>query len=136
MALAAAGSLVDRAVSERLSAISLSATVAGTLKGRAFFLCSQLRGLAARTMGMLVCGVTSLLLKAAVTLERHQSFQLGLPTRYDEAVATLEGCLLKQIGWVGQVCWRMSGWNSQGRWAVLELVGSYKSIWLSRLKKG
>lgn len=55
--------------SASVSEFSLSTTVAGTLNHRAFSLYSQLRGQAAATVGMLVCGVNSLFSRVGVTLE-------------------------------------------------------------------
>lgn len=68
--------------------VSLSATAAGTPKGRACSLCSQLRDLATETVCVLLCVVTSHYPsdpRIGVTLEWDLS-RLGLPTRYGAEV--------------------------------------------------
>lgn len=81
----------------------------------------------------MTCGVISPFPVAVVTLVWHCSHQ-GLPAGCGRAQATLEGCLLKRAGWMGQVCKKMPGYGMQylqNRWKVLALAPT--SIWLSKL---
>lgn len=79
-----------------MSAISLSAASAGAPKGRAYSLCSQLRGWAAGTVGMLVCWDISPSpdrSHLAVVL-----VPLGLPAGYGEGKSCFGGMPTKMGG--------------------------------------
>lgn len=80
-----------------MSVCSLSTTAGVTLNGRVLSLHSQLKGLAAATGVVLLCGVisTSLLGRSYFGVVPTPN---GVACRVWQTEVTLEGCLARQVG--------------------------------------